>query len=633
MSENTNNSYGQGQQEGLESFRESCRMPVTNTDSLGPKDRMIWTEDAREALDSEGVHLVQRVVSLAMLIMRKSGRMRLISEDIQAAMDSLGLPRPYGVMFPSRMPVWRKVEGGGKVSDPLSTASFAKPQSQRPPPDEHGGSGQDTAWYLQSPLVRLDTGPKASSTTAASSTTTKQDHHLHHALGPKYPKEVPTLRMHWLAINGVQPMIPENPTEDQILSYAARQLDTFKRADPQYRKAYDAHKGLETFDNRGSLSAFAHATIEYNESMESQSRMGQQGVEENGVSDVTENANVVSSGAEFSRIFRDCEEFAQRLSVSKEESYFLRSIWNVVSDDDGIVSYSKLQESLQPYISEIATHSIEDIPKMSTGLQKAMEIDLQKRKGARQPLLITLGKDQQLPSGGKYLVQMVEDLVYKEDRSLMKLLNAMALTFQLLKNSYFQAETYLSQLIPATATCLFGDSLGRREDINHWLVRDLAARNYAVIFKKYGPLVPSLSARLEKLLEKVITDCLEDLPQADVLDSSDDLGAYKKQLRYRPLFGAIRGVELLGRHSAEMILAPSLRSLIHKLAEHVRKLDTLSEPEGRSPRKLWKTESRVVLAVLHASMSKVPQKHKQDIDQVWRSTTASPSSSSAAISS
>ena len=482
---------------------------------------------------------------------------------------------------------------------------------------------ENVAWYLQSHMIKVEGG--RSQQENEEETVRANAHEFHHAFGQKYPYETSTLSMHWLAVNGVQPLIPENPTEEQTLAYAARQFDSFKRSDPKYKKLYDSLSNTTVFESKASLSPFATAAAFHTHDPSSHSASEYANQQKTSQTEQTRDSGgpmAFAQGEEWSRIFSDCEQFAQRLSISKEQSFFLRSIWNIVNDDNAIVAGSELQRSADMCVKEIGNCAIKDISKLSSCVSKLLNTSLKERKGENQPLLVTLGSDQQLPSGAKYLVQMVEDLVYKEDRSVVKLLNAMCLTFQLLQNPYFEAETYLSQLIPAIATCVFGDSLGKRAgDSNHWMVRDLAARNYSEVFKKYGDSVPSLSARLELLVEKVITDCCKDIPSPDELDAGIDKGEpNKKKLRYRPLFGAVYAAELMGPHAIQTTVLPNVESLVQKLRHHAGKMDTCAsaDPSAKSLYKVWRIECRAVLVALHRCVKKAPSRLKGNMETIWR---------------
>lgn len=91
MSTSTENSHQKAKEDSLHWIAETRRMPTDSPHIKGVNKPPGWSEHAQETLASEGIHWVQKVLSVAIMIMRQAGRTRMLSDDIEAAMDSLGV--------------------------------------------------------------------------------------------------------------------------------------------------------------------------------------------------------------------------------------------------------------------------------------------------------------------------------------------------------------------------------------------------------------------------------------------------------------------------------------------------------------------------------------------------------------
>ncbi|KAK9812628.1 hypothetical protein WJX72_000897 [[Myrmecia] bisecta] len=87
--------------------------------------------------------------------------------------------------------------------------------------------------------------------------------------------------------------------------------------------------------------------------------------------------------------------------------------------------------------------------------------------------------------------------------SLLLLLKA---TRSLLVNEHIHIEPYLHQLMPAILTCLVARNLGAGPGDDHWSVRDAAARLVALVCGRFGDAYYNIQPRISNTLYNAFTD-------------------------------------------------------------------------------------------------------------------------------
>ncbi|KAK1860014.1 hypothetical protein I4F81_002606 [Pyropia yezoensis] len=105
-----------------------------------------------------------------------------------------------------------------------------------------------------------------------------------------------------------------------------------------------------------------------------------------------------------------------------------------------------------------------------------------------------------------YLTRWVHNEVDASLRSLPSLLGALRLVGAVLANGQLGVEAYLHQLLPPVLTCLVGRRLCGRSREDHWALRDYAAGVVGVVVSAYAGRYTSLQPRITKTLVNAVLD-------------------------------------------------------------------------------------------------------------------------------
>jgi len=260
---------------------------------------------------------------------------------------------------------------------------------------------------------------------------------------PLCPRES-TFTSHWLAIEGVQPTIPQNPppNPDDDLALSMRPS---KKRKGQLQSILLANQPTPQLpipiDSSGAAAA-----------------------------DSSQSPVVVKP--------------LVKHVLSKELQIYFEKVTGAIKSTNGSFSKS-LSESEES--SAAVTSSRGDFPTDSDAL----------RSLSRDP-----GLHQLLP----YFTQFIADEVTHNLRKLPLLSALMRMVKALLSNPYLHIEPYLHQLMPAVLTCLVGKRLCQSPNENHWALRDYSAGVIAFVCARFGSSYKTLQPRVTRTLVSALLD-------------------------------------------------------------------------------------------------------------------------------
>lgn len=272
---------------------------------------------------------------------------------------------------------------------------------------------------------------------------------------PKCPVEVGVLA-HWLAIEGVQPAIPENaplhPRKPKRQRTAPSGPASAAQAAPVQAKAQHHGAGAQVAGTPpSSLSSEAAAAVAA--SNDQKEALVKQPVK-----------HVLSQELQlyFDRV-------ARMLRGGDEEDY---------------LQQQKLAAAAG------ADPTADGAPPNAELLQRQWQ----------RVMLTSLAEDPGLHPAVPYFSQLITEEVKANLRDLPRLHLLLKALQSLLANPHVQMEPYLHQLMPAVLTCLVGKKLGSGPVPNHWPLREEAARLAAAVCSKYGQPFYQIQSRIVKAL-------------------------------------------------------------------------------------------------------------------------------------
>jgi len=131
-------------------------------------------------------------------------------------------------------------------------------------------------------------------------------------------------------------------------------------------------------------------------------------------------------------------------------------------------------------------------------------------RGAKKELLKaalnSLSHDPGLAQLLPYFIQFICDEVTHNLRKLPLLRSLLKMVRALLESPHLHIEPYLHQLMPAILTCLVGRRLCENPMENHWKLREEASTLVAFICKRYGSSYFTLQPRITKTLLHAFLD-------------------------------------------------------------------------------------------------------------------------------
>lgn len=273
---------------------------------------------------------------------------------------------------------------------------------------------------------------------------------------PKLPQEV-SIESHWLAIDGIQPAIPENPPP----------LDK----DEQRLECVDP---LESLNNRASMmfargnhySSLGNTTFIGGVEIGPDGRRAQPDML-NGRFDPTGRTKTNYTGLANTNVLKKHIETVQVKQLATHE-------------------LSVEQQLYYKEITEACVGSIE-----------------QKRCQALNSLSHDPGLHQMLPRLCTFISEGVKVNVVHNNLAL--LIYLMRMVKALLENQTLYLEKYLHELCPTVITCIVSKQIcNRPEQDNHYALRDFASKLLASICKTYNTSTNCLQTRITRLLCKAL---------------------------------------------------------------------------------------------------------------------------------
>lgn len=272
---------------------------------------------------------------------------------------------------------------------------------------------------------------------------------------PKLPREV-AIESHWLAIDGVQPTIPQNPPP---LTRDEQRLECIDPLEMLNNRAYAKFRGDHHLYSSSNVMS-----MEFGPDGRRQ-MIDPYGAYENLATSKNKMTNLVGSAN--TNVLKKHRETVHRKELETHE----------------------LSVEQQLYYTEITEACI-----------GSME---PKRHHALSSLAHDPGLHQMLPRLCKFISEGVKVNVVHNNLALIIYL--MRMLKSLLENPTLYLERYLHELCPTVITCIVSKQICNRPDQeNHYAIRDFAAKLLANICRTYNTSTNCLQTRITRLLCKAL---------------------------------------------------------------------------------------------------------------------------------
>ena len=256
---------------------------------------------------------------------------------------------------------------------------------------------------------------------------------------------------HWLAIEGVQPLIPENPSLDSQIYYQQQ-----------------AKEKEETLAKAKAKKPTVTGPPPHPSAADGAEKAGDEGGEK-------------KEG--------DAQQQQQQQQQQKEHGKFAPVVQHVLSRE------------LQVYFDRI------------TALLRGGGGANDEEQGLLNAAIGSLQTDAGLANLIPYFAKFISTEVQTNLRNLRKLLAMMRAIGALVENPDANLELYLHQLMPSVLTCIVAKRLSENpEKDNHWRLRVLASKTVAEICERYGEEYATLQPRVTATLQKGLKATQSPLP-------------------------------------------------------------------------------------------------------------------------
>lgn len=314
---------------------------------------------------------------------------------------------------------------------------------------------------------------------------------------PKLPQEV-AIESHWLAIDGVQPAIPENPpplTRDEQRLECIDPLEALNSKNPyaQFNQHNNFHN---THPHRNSYNPYQRNDHH-----------------------LYPPSNVMSMefGPDGRRTLIDSYDSAATNHMSSN-NFGLNNLYGRGSNKGhnkgidpkfsltGSANTNVLKKHIETVqVKQLATHelSVEQQLYYKEITEACVGAIEQKRHHALNSLSHDPGLHQMLPRLCLFISEGVKVNVVHNNLALIIYL--MRMVKSLLDNPTLYLEKYLHELCPTVITCIVSKQIcNRPEQENHYALRDFASKLLATICKNYNTSTNCLQTRITRLLCKAL---------------------------------------------------------------------------------------------------------------------------------
>jgi transcription initiation factor TFIID subunit 6 len=359
---------------------------------------IVISDDVAKALAPDVEYRLRDIIQEALKVTKRSRRTVLTTEDINAALRIRMCEPLYG--FPSNMPSQEFIKVKG-TNDLFYTY------------DEELDVNELLSEPLPPPSIAINVVP------------------------------------HWLAIEGVQPLIPENPSLDSQIYYQQQ-----------------AKEKEETLAKAKAKKPTVTGPPPHPSAADGAEKAGDEGGEK-----------------------KEGDAQQQQQQQQKEHGKFAPVVQHVLSRE------------LQVYFDRI------------TALLRGGGGANDEEQGLLNAAIGSLQTDAGLANLIPYFAKFISTEVQTNLRNLRKLLAMMRAIGALVENPDANLELYLHQLMPSVLTCIVAKRLSENpEKDNHWRLRVLASKTVAEICERYGEEYATLQPRVTATLQKGLKATQSPLP-------------------------------------------------------------------------------------------------------------------------
>jgi transcription initiation factor TFIID subunit 6 len=363
---------------------------------------------------------------------------------------------------------------------------------------------------------------------------------------PLCPRDC-SLDFHWLAIDGTQPSVPQNPVFENKLEKKRKATDSQVRFDP----------AVVEVDVSGQKKA-PLVTKEVNNN------------NNNNNNHINNNNNNINNNNKISSTKVPADQILIRgerqHELSKDHQLYLEKIEETILAMSKIypkLSFERLRRSHRVDHDRLSEFCLSHQIHLFSDYLFNDKINFIDQKEEIFAAAIHSLQHDAVASLLPYLIQFLCEWYPKCLDTVLMLTSLTHVVTALFSNPYLEIQQYIHQLIPLIATCVIRPSLGNPQRMeNHWILRDFASRLLVCIIFKFG----NPENQIENRMTKTFVTYLQ--------NSTYSFGSY---------YGVLRALSLMGHHYIEFLIIPSIMSLhtraVNSINANLCNLKTLEETQ------------------------------------------------------